>query len=71
MTRFGANCRWASAHDDELQQFVWRYVAIDDERLLDVADTWQELRRKYADRDALYVTKVSPPDMAWMFHGQS
>lgn len=64
--KFEANCRWATAHDDELQKYVWRFVAIDDERLLGVAETWEELRKKYAGREALFVTQVTPPDLAWV-----
>jgi hypothetical protein len=67
LRKLGANSRWAIAHDAELQAHVWKYVAIDDERILGVGDSHDDLQRKFADREALLVTFVSPPDMAWMF----
>ncbi len=71
ITKLRANSRWAIAHDDELQKHVWRFVAIDDERVLGVADSRQELRKRFAYRDALYILQVTPTDMAWMFSGQN
>jgi len=69
--RVQANWRWANAHDGELQQHVWKFVAVDEERLLGVASSGQELRKKYKGRDALVVTQITPPDMAWILHGDS
>ena len=66
LAKVGENSRWAIAHDAELQAHVGRYVAIDDERILGVADSHDDLQRKFADHEALLVTFVSPPDMAWM-----
>lgn len=67
LRKFDANARWAIEHQGEILPHEGRYVAIDDRRLLDVSDDGEELREKYADRPALYVTFVYPPGMAWLF----
>lgn len=63
MGRFDANVKWACEHGKEFAQFEGRYVAIDEERVVDVGDSRAELRAKYADRRALLIRFVDPPGL--------
>lgn len=65
--KMDANFRWAIDHQSELLHHQGKYVAVHDQRLLDIADSAKALQKKYAALDGLYVTFVNPPDLAWLF----
>jgi hypothetical protein len=62
--KFEANGRWATKHEEEFLEHVGRFIAVDDERFLGVADSVDELRQRFPGREGLYVTFVYPPDLA-------
>ena len=66
LAAFNANMRWARAHDGELGKHSGRYVAIDDSKVLGVADTAKELEERFRERRGLYVTFIASRDLLWV-----
>jgi len=66
LRRFDANARWANLHEWGLQRYKGRFVAVDGEELIGVADSEADLRMRFPGRPALYVAFVSPPELDWI-----
>ena len=66
MEAFGRNARWADANLHLLQEYLDRFIAVDDGKVVGVADEPKELYLRFWDRRDVHITWVGPPDLLWV-----
>lgn len=64
--RWSKNLRWLEANRANLRRYEGRFVAVDGERLVGVADDADELEQRLADCPDAYITWLEPEDLLWV-----
>jgi Family of unknown function (DUF5678) len=60
------NLRWAKAHDDLLEPFTGKYVAVFQEKIIASGDSSEELRPKVSDHPGVYIAYVPERGLIWI-----
>ncbi len=66
LRRFSDNHKWLNENFEKLQEYVGRYVAIDNGAVIGIGKTREELERRFSDRPGVYIELISPAKLVWL-----
>lgn len=66
LEQYGENLDWFEAHRRSFKKYTNRFVAVDGGRVIGVADSADELYKRFANRQSAYIAWVEPEDLLWV-----